>query len=69
MLVPPSLRMSHGFRSSRPPFGDACRTRARAGGGIVGSNVGVRRLGEVTLRRALGVVLVIAGVRLMLTRR
>lgn len=42
---------------------------AAVAGGIVGSDVGVRRLGEVTLRRALGVVLVIAGVKLMLTRR
>ena len=38
-------------------------------GGLVGSELGVRRMAEVTLRRLLGVVLVIAGVKLILVRR
>jgi uncharacterized protein len=38
-------------------------------GGIVGSEVGVRRLAEVTLRRLLGLVLAIAGLKLILARR
>ena len=38
-------------------------------GGLVGSEMGVRRMAEVTLRRLLGVVLVIAGVKLILVRR
>ena len=38
-------------------------------GGIVGSEIGVRRLAEVALRRLLALVLVIAGLRLILARR
>jgi uncharacterized membrane protein YfcA len=38
-------------------------------GGLVGSEMGVRRVAEVTLRRLLGLVLVIAGVKLILVRR
>lgn len=42
---------------------------AAALGGLVGSEMGVRRMAEVTLRRLLGVVLVIAGLKLILVRR
>ena len=38
-------------------------------GGLVGSEMDVRRIAEVTLRRLLGLVLVIAGVKLILVRR
>ena len=38
-------------------------------GGLVGSEMGVRRVAEVTLRRLLGLVLVMAGVKLILVRR
>ena len=38
-------------------------------GGLIGSEMGVRRMAEVTLRRLLGVVLVIAGLKLILVRR
>jgi uncharacterized membrane protein YfcA len=38
-------------------------------GGLVGSEIGARRLAEVTLRRLLGLVLVIAGLKLILARR
>jgi uncharacterized protein len=38
-------------------------------GGLVGSEMGVRRLAAVTLRRLLAAVLVVAGVKLILTRR
>ena len=36
-----------------------------AAGGIIGSEIGARRLGTVGLRRALAIVLVIAGLKLM----
>jgi uncharacterized membrane protein YfcA len=38
-------------------------------GGLAGSELGVRRLAEVTLRRLLALVLLIAGVKLLLVRR
>jgi uncharacterized protein len=38
-------------------------------GGMVGSELGVRRLAEVTLRRLLAVVLAMAGLKLVLLRR
>ena len=38
-------------------------------GGMVGSELGVRRLAEVTLRRLLAVVLALAGLKLILLRR
>ncbi len=38
-------------------------------GGLVGSEIGVRRIAEVTLRRLLGLVLVITGAKLILVRR
>jgi uncharacterized protein len=38
-------------------------------GGIAGSELGVRRLAEVTLRRLLALVLLIAGLKLLLVRR
>jgi uncharacterized protein len=38
-------------------------------GGLAGSELGVRRLAEVTLRRLLALVLLIAGVKLLLARR
>lgn len=38
-------------------------------GGLVGSEIGVRRLAEVALRRLLALVLVIAGLKLILARR
>jgi uncharacterized membrane protein YfcA len=37
-------------------------------GGIVGSEIGVRRLAEVALRRVLALVLLIAGLKLILAR-
>ena len=42
---------------------------AAALGGVVGSELGVRQLAEVTLRRLLAVVLAIAGLKLILARR
>ncbi len=41
---------------------------AAVAGGLIGSEMGVRRLAEVTLRRVLAAVLVIAGVKLMAQR-
>lgn len=38
-------------------------------GGLVGSEMGVRRMAEVALRRLLGLVLLIAGVKLILVRQ
>jgi len=38
-------------------------------GGLVGSDMGVRRFAEVNLRRLLALVLAVAGVKLMLARR
>lgn len=38
-------------------------------GGLIGSELGVRRLAEVTLRRLLALVLAIAGLKLILVRR
>lgn len=38
-------------------------------GGLIGSEIGVRRLAEVSLRRLLAVVLLIAGAKLILARR
>jgi uncharacterized membrane protein YfcA len=38
-------------------------------GGLVGSELGARQLAEVALRRLLAVVLAIAGLKLILTRR
>jgi len=40
---------------------------AALGGGLLGSELGSKRLGNPTLRRLLAVVLVIAGIKLMLT--
>ena len=40
---------------------------AAAAGGVIGSELGSRRLKTLTLRRLLGVVLVVAGLKLMLT--
>jgi uncharacterized membrane protein YfcA len=42
---------------------------AAAMGGVVGSELGVRQLAEVTLRRLLAVVLAIAGLKLIIARR
>lgn len=38
-------------------------------GGLVGSELGVRRFAEITLRRLLAFVLLMAGVKLLLDRR
>ena len=38
-------------------------------GGLIGSELGARRLAEVTLRRLLAVVLAMAGLKLILVRR
>jgi uncharacterized membrane protein YfcA len=38
-------------------------------GGLIGSEIGVRRLAEVSLRRLLALVLLIAGAKLILARR
>ena len=38
-------------------------------GGLVGSEMGIRRLAEVNLRRLLALVLAVAGVKLILARR
>jgi uncharacterized protein len=38
-------------------------------GGIAGSELGVRRLAEVTLRRILALVLLVAGLKLLMVRR
>jgi uncharacterized membrane protein YfcA len=38
-------------------------------GGLAGSGLGVRRLAEVTLRRLLALVLLVAGLKLFLDRR
>jgi hypothetical protein len=51
------------------PRGIALWAVAAAMGGIVGSELGVRHWAEVTLRRLLALVLVIAGVKLILVRR
>lgn len=42
---------------------------AAVAGGMVGSEVGVRRLAEVNLRRLLALVLLIAGLKMILARR
>jgi uncharacterized protein len=39
---------------------------AVAAGGLIGSEIGARRLGTVGLRRALAAVLVVAGLKLIL---
>jgi uncharacterized membrane protein YfcA len=40
---------------------------AAAGGGLLGSALGSRKLGNLTLRRLLALVLVVAGMKLMLS--
>jgi uncharacterized membrane protein YfcA len=37
-------------------------------GGLIGSELGSRRLAPMTMRRLLAVVLVVAGVKMLLTR-
>lgn len=56
-----------GQWATRAPFPPAIGWWAAAAvvGGLIGSKVGARRLGDVALRRVLGVVLIIAGVKLM----
>jgi uncharacterized membrane protein YfcA len=52
---------------ARVPLAIAAWAPLAAGGGLLGARLGTRRLAGATLRRVLAVVLVVAGLKLMLT--
>ena len=62
-LVGESLSV-HALPSAAPLWAGAVMV-----GGLIGSELGVRQLAEVTLRRLLAVVLAIAGLKLLFIRR
>ena len=60
--------MGHVAAVGSVPRATALWAVAAAMGGVVGSELGVRRLAEVALRRLLAVVLAMAGLKLILAR-
>jgi uncharacterized membrane protein YfcA len=60
--------MGHVAAVGSAPRATALWAVAAATGGLVGSELGVRRLAEVALRRLLAAVLAMAGLKLILAR-